>query len=158
MSFAAALTWARLLFAVLVEALPSTPLRPRDASTLRRSASIRSSTSPPSSSPSPKVATVSRASPFSSFASISRRSCSWYSSVKAVGSNSDSKLLTRAADISISLALIRTFWSRAGNSAPRTSSAQSIVCSMRTSPRTRSAPSRVFCRSAKETIAVRSVS
>src|SRR5690606_5466892 len=79
--------------------LPDDP-PPRLFSTLRRSASMRSSTSPPPSPSSdwPKVASVSSASPCSSFASMSSRSCSWYSSVNCEGSKSASKDSTRRSE------------------------------------------------------------
>ena len=124
-----------------------------------RSASMRSMTSPPSSSSgcSPNVAAVSIASPCSSFASMRVRSSCWYSSTNWSGSKSDTRLSTSCFDRSSSFDEIFTGSSSDGNFAARTSSLQSSVCTMSTSPYTRSAASRVFCRSAMRTIAVLSV-
>ena len=61
---------------------------------------------------------------------------------------------TRAEDISSSLSEILMSVSSDGNLASRTSSSQRSDCSISTSPRTRSAPSLVFCRRAYCTIAI----
>lgn len=60
-------------------------------------------------------------------------------------------------DSSSSFDVIFAGSSSAGNFASRTSSLHRSVCTMSTSPNTRSAASRVFCRSAIRTTAVRSV-
>ncbi|MNI63264.1 hypothetical protein D3C73_1186220 [compost metagenome] len=65
---------------------------------------------------------------------------------------------TRAEDISSSLSEILMSVSRDGNLASRTSSPHSSAWSNSTSPRTLSAPKRVFCRSAYWTMAILSVS
>ena len=85
------------------------------------------------------------------------RSSCWYSSTNWSGSKSAEKLSTSEAESSSSFAEIFTGSSSAGKAGSRTSSAHSSVCSTSTSPRTRSAASRVFCRSENRTIAVRSV-
>src|SRR5699024_5017271 len=83
---------------------------PRRLRTLRSRASMRLSTLPPSSASSsassPKVASVSTVSPSSSFASRSRRSSAWYSSVNFSGRKSSLNCSTSAADIFISFAEI----------------------------------------------------
>src|SRR5699024_7619846 len=149
-----------LLFfsAPLSSVVPAASRRPR---TLRSRASIRLITVPPSSEASsacswPKVASVSTVSPSSSFASSRRRSSAWYSSVNRSGSKSSLNCSTRAADIDISSAEIFDF------EGPKSTSLRSVgqrsVCRARRSSCTRSTPRRVFVRSVKVTIAVRSVS
>ena len=150
---------------------PDPPPRrlPRDA--LRASIrSMTSASSPSSESPSPsppsppsasatspKVASVSMVSPDSNFASMSLRSCTWYSSSNFSGVKSEAYWSTSAADSSSSWSLIFARDFVLGKSTSRTSSAHSRPCRTRTLPSTRNAPSRVFWRRANRTIAVRSV-
>ena len=104
----------------------------------------------------PKVASVSTVSPSSSFASSSRRSSAWYSSVNCSGWKSSLNCSTSAADISISFA--ETFDLEGPKSTSLRSVGHRSVCSASRSSCTLSTPRRVFVRSVKVTIAVRSVS